>query len=162
MSTTPTWLTGEHLTLLPPAMRDRDDLAYLVQEAEREVISHYTRRREDVRFRVSAVVANLEDGVEHLRDTTRDAIVFLRYYEEDPSDIDTSDPQRQKFVDAMRREVAGVVKHMAETESHQQGVTSKSQGSKSISYASGRPSRLPPDFGRYLKPFDLRPRNTHI
>jgi len=158
----PTWLTGDHLTLLPPSIRDRDDLKYLVNEAEREVISHYTRRRQDIRFRVSAVVADLEDGAEHLRDTTRDAVVFLRYYKEDPSDIDTSDSQRQKFVDAMRQEIAGVVKHMAETEGQSQGVTSKSQGSKSISYASGRRQRLPPDFGRHLKPFDLRPKTTHI
>lgn len=157
----PTWLKGD-LKLLPPSIRTRDDLAYLVEEAEREVISHYTRRRQDIRFRVSAIVADLKDGVEHLRDTTRDAVVFLRYYKEDPEDIDTSDPQRQKFVDAMRREIADVVKHMAETEDQQHGVTSKSQGSKSISYSSGRVDRLPPTFGRHLKPFDLRPRNTHI
>jgi hypothetical protein len=141
---------------------DKADLSYYINEAEREVLQHYTRRREDVRFRVSAVVAEVKDGVEHIRDTTRDAVVFLRYYKEDPSNIDTSDPQRQKFVDAMRREIAGVAEYMAGQQGRTQGVTSKSQGARSVSYSSGRVSRFPPDFGRYLNPFDLRPKTTHI
>ena len=157
-----TWLTSDDFSLLHPSVRDRNELEWLLNEAEREVLQHYTRRREDIRFRVSAIVADLEDGVEHLRDPARDAVVFLRYYKDDPSDIDTSDPQRQKFVDAMKREIAGVVKHLADVQDQTHGVTSKSQGSKSISYSQGRVDRLPPTFGRHLKPFDLRPRNTHI
>lgn len=157
------WLTGEHIgDLLPPGIVGREDLKYLIGEAEREVIQHYTRRRESIRFRVSAIVADLDDGVEHLRDPQRDAVVFLRYYKEDPANINTGDPQRQKFVDAMRREVAGVVKHMAQTDEQKHGVTSKSKGAKSVSYEGGRVDRLPRDFGRYLKPFDIRPRNTHV
>lgn len=156
------WITGTHYDLLPPRLRSAEKTDYLVEKAEQEVISHFTRRREDIRFRVGAVVAEVKDGVEHIRDTTRDAVVFLRYYKRDPEDIDTTDPQRQKFVDAMRREIAGVVEYMAEQDDRRQGVTSESKGSKSVSYSTGRVSRLPPDFGRHLKPFDLRPRTTHI
>jgi hypothetical protein len=158
-----TWLTSDlWQKYLPPRFHERDDATYLVNKAEREVIQHYSRRRESVRFRVSAVVADLDDGIEHLRDPSRDVIVFLRYYKEDPDNIDTSDPQREKFVNAMRAEVAGVVEHMTETSDQRQGVTSKTQGSKSISYEGGRVETLPPTFGRYLNPFDLRPRNSHI
>lgn len=158
-----TWLTSDLWDeYLRPGLADRQDIAYLVRKAEREVIQHFTRRREDIRFRVTAIVADLEDGVEHLRDPSRDAVVFLRYYKDDPDNIDTSDPQREKFVEAMRWEIAGVVEHMADTDDQRHGVSSKSQGSKSISYEDGRVERLPPDFGRHVKPFDLRPRNSHI
>jgi len=158
-----TWLTSDLWPeYLPPDFHERDDAPYLVNKAEREVIQHYSRRRESVRFRVSAVVADLDDGIEHLRDPSRDVVVFLRYYKEDPANIDTSDPQRKKFVDAMRHEIAGVTEHLAETSDQTQGVTSESKGAKSVSYASGRTHTLPPTFGRFLKPFDLRPRNTHI
>lgn len=158
-----TWLTSDlWQKYLPPRFHERDDATYLVNKAEREVIQHYSRRRESVRFRVSAVVADLDDGIEHLRDPSRDVVVFLRYYKEDPEDIDTTDRQREKFVEAMRAEVAGVVEHMVETNDQRQGVTSKTQGSKSISYDGGRVETLPPTFGRYLNPFDLRPRNSHI
>lgn len=157
------WLTSDiWQDYLPPGFYERDDATYLVNKAEREVIQHYSRRRESVRFRVSAVVADLDDGIEHLRDPSRDVIVFLRYYKEDPKDIDTTDRQREKFVEAMRWEIAGVVEHMVETDDQREGVTSKSQGSKSISYDGGRVETLPPTFGRQLKPFDLRPRNSHI
>jgi len=159
------WLTSNHWDpLLHPDIRTTADstLLYLIDKAEREIVQHYTRRRESLRFRVSAVVADVDDGIEHLKDPQQDAIVFLRYYKEDPADIDTSDEQKQKFVDAFRREVASLVEHMAETEDQKHGVTSKSQGSKSISYEGGRVDELPPTFGRYLKPFDLRPRNAHI
>jgi len=158
-----TWLTSDLWPkYLPPGFPNREDATYLVNKAEREVIQHYSRRRESVRFRVSAVVADLDDGIEHLRDPSRDVIVFLRYYKEDPDNIDTSDPQRQKFVDAMRAEIAGVAEHLAETSEQTQGVTSESKGAKSVSYESGRTHTLPPTFGRFLKPFDLRPRNSHI
>jgi len=158
-----TWLTSDlWAQYLPPDFHERDDAPHLVNKAEREVIQHYSRRRESIRFRVSAVVADLDDGIEHLRDPSRDVIVFLRYYKEDPDKIDTSDPQREKFVDAMRAEIAGVAEHLAETAGQTQGVTSKSKGAKSVSYASGRTHTLPPTFGRFLKPFDLRPRNSHI
>ena len=157
-----TWLTSSDYSLLHPSVRDRDDLSYLIEQAEREIIQHYSRRRESIRFRVSAIVADLDDGIEHLRDPSRDVVVFLRYYKEDPDDIDTSDPQREKFLEAMRREVAQLVEHKVDTEDQRHGVASKSQGSKSISYESGRVDRFPPGFGRYLKPFDLRPRNSHI
>jgi hypothetical protein len=157
------WLTGEHIGgLLPPDIVGREDLGYLIGEAEREVIQHYTRRRESIRFRVSAIVADLDDGVEHLQNPQRDAVVFLRYYKKDPANINTGDPQRKKFVDAMRREIAGVVKHMVETEEQTRGVTSKSKGAKSVSYDGGDVDTFPPGFGKYLKPFDLRPRNTHV
>ena len=158
-----TWLTGEDLSVyLPLKIRNRDDLAYLVSKAEREVIAHFTRRRQDVRFRIDSLVADVKDGTDHLRDIERDAVVMLRYYKDDPEDIDTSDPQRQKFVDAMKAEIAGVIEHMVETEGQTEGVTSMSQGSKSISFDSGRTELFPPTFGRHLKPFDLRPRSTHI
>lgn len=157
----PTWI-DKGTDLLPPDVVLRDDFTYLAEKAEREVIQHYTRRRESVRFRVSAVVADFDDGVEHLRDPQRDAVVFLRYYKEDPADIDTSDAQKQKFVDAMESEIASVIEHMIETEDHTRNVTSESIGSKSVSYGDKDSPELPPRFGRYLKPFDLRPRNTHI
>jgi hypothetical protein len=157
------WLTSDiWQDYLPPGFYERADAAYLINKAEREVIQHYSRRRESVRFRVSAVVADLDDGIEHLRDPSRDVIVFLRYYKEDPEEIDTTDRQREKFVEAMRWEIAGVVEHMVETDDQREGVTSKSQGSKSISYDGGRVETLPPTFGHQLKPFDLRPRNSHI
>lgn len=157
------WLSSQDWQdYLPPSIRSRDDVGYLVTKAEREVIAHYTRRREDVRFRVESLVSDLKDGTDHLRDVQRDAIVFLRYYKDDPDTIDTSDPQRQKFVDAMKAEIAGVVEHMVETEGQKEGVTSMSQGSKSISFDSGRKELFGPTFGRHLKPFDLRPRSTHI
>jgi hypothetical protein len=157
------WLSSSDFQYyLSPSIRTRDDVEYLVTKAEREVIAHYTRRRADVRFRIESLVSNVKDGTDHLHDVQRDAVVFLRYYKEDPNEIDTSDPQRQKFVDAMKAEIAGVVEHMVETEGQKEGVTSMSQGSKSVSYDSGRRKRLPPTFGRHLKPFDLRPRSTHI
>lgn len=159
----PKWLTSDlWQDYLPHAIIAREDATYLVNKAEREVIQHFTRRREGIRFRVSAIVADLEDGVEHLRDPARDALVFLRYYKDDPDNIDTSDPQREKFIEAMRWEIAGVVEHMVETEDQTNGVSSKSQGSKSISFEDGDVERLPKGFGRHLKPFDLRPTTTHI
>ena len=158
-----TWLTVDKWDdYLPTNITDRGDIRFLVSEAERELIQHYTRRKKDVRFRVEAVVSEVLDGTEHLRDTQRDTVVMLRYYKDDPEDIDTSDPQRQKFVDAMKAEIAGVIEHMVETEGQTEGVTSMSQGSKSISFDSGRTELFPPTFGRHLKPFDLRPRSTHI
>jgi len=147
---------------LPGHILDRNDAGFLVKEAEREVIAHYTRQKEDVRFRVSAIVSKVRDGTEHLRDVERDAAVFLRYYKEDPADLDTSDPQQQRFLDAMRAEIAGVVRHTVSQEDRRQGATSMSQGSKSISFEDGKVARFPPDFGRHLKPFDLRPKSTHI
>jgi hypothetical protein len=160
----PDWLTSDVWDeYLPPSIIGREDATFLVNDAEREVIQHYTRNREDIRFRVGAIVADLNDGIEHLRDTTRDAIVFLRYYDaEGASAIDTSDTDRKRFVEAMRAEIAGVVRHKVETEDQREGVTSQSQGSKSVSYAGGRVHNFPPTFGKYLKPFDLRPRTTHI
>jgi len=139
------------------------DIRFLVSEAERELIQHYTRRKKDVRFRVEAVVSEVLDGTDHLRDTQRDTVVMLRYYDDGgPEQIDTSDPQRQRFVDAMRSEVAAVVRHYVEHEDRKDGVTSQSQGSKSISYESGDIDRFPDRFGSYLQPFDLRPKTTHI
>jgi hypothetical protein len=158
-----TWLDQTHLdSLLSPTVRARDDLDYLANKAEREVIAHYTRRREDVRFRVDSITADATDGTGHLNDTTRDAVVLLRYYKADPNNIDTSDPQRQQFVDAFRAETAGVIEHMAETESREAGIASRSQGARSVSYDTSAPELLPPGFGRHLKPFDLRPRSAHV
>jgi len=112
---------------------------------------------------VEAVVSEVLDGTDHLRDTQRDTVVMLRYYDEGgPEQIDTSDPQRQRFVNAMRSEVAAVVRHYIEHEDRKDGVTSQSQGSKSISYESGEIDRFPDRFGSYLQPFDLRPKTTHI
>ena len=159
-----TWLTGGELEeYLPPTIFGRDDLTFLINEAERELIQHYTRNREDIRFRVEAIVADLQDGTEHLESVQQDAVVMLRYYDpEGPSAIDTSDRDRQRFVDAMRAEIAGIVRYRVEREDQKHGVTSRSVGSKSVSYEGGRVERFPPTFGRYLKPFDLRPKTTHI
>jgi hypothetical protein len=160
----PTWLTvDEWDDYLPTNITDRGDIRFLVSEAERELIQHYTRRKKDVRFRVEAVVSEVLDGTEHLRDTQRDTVVMLRYYDPGGLDeIDTSDPQRQRFVDAMRSEVAAIVRHYDEQEGRKEGVTSQSQGSKSVSYESGDIDRFPDRFGSYLQPFDLRPKTTHI
>jgi hypothetical protein len=100
------------------------------------------------------------DGVEHLYDEQRRTVVMLQYYKPDPSDIDTTDEQKQRFVDAMRAEIAGLVEYMVETEGQEENIALESRGSRSKSYKGYK--RLPKGFGRHLQPFDLRPRVTHI
>lgn len=146
----------------PPSIIARDDLTYLVNKAERELVQHYTRQKKDVRFRIGAIVSEVQDGTDHLRDSQRETAVFLRYYKPTAEEVDTSDTQKKRFVGAMRAEIAGIVEHWVDQEGRSQGVTSKSEGSRSISFEDGDVRRLPDGFGRYLEPFDLRPKTTHI
>jgi len=147
---------------LPGDVRPREDLDFLVSEAERQLVQHFTRRKEDVRFRVGAIVDDMGDGTDHIDDIGRDTAVFLRYYKPKAANIDTSDDERRRFVEAMRTEIARLVRHKAEHDDRQEGVTSVSQGSRSVSYESGQIRELPKGFGKALQPFDLRPKSIHI
>jgi len=156
-----TYLSGVETEYLPVSILERQDYPYLVKKAQREVVQHYTRRRKDVIHRVSGLLdPHNMDGVEHLYDKQRRTVVMLQYYKNDPGDIDTTDEQKRRFVDAMRAEIAGLVEYMVETEDQQENVDRESRGSRSKSYKDYK--HLPQGFGRHLQPFDLRPRVTHI
>jgi citrate lyase beta subunit len=155
------YLQGVETEYLPQSVLEREDYRYLAKKAQREVVQHYTRRRKDVIHRVSGLLdPHNMDGVEHLYDEQRRTVVMLQYYKPDPSDIDTTDEQKQRFVDAMRAEIAGLVEYMVETEGQEENVDREARGSRSKAYSSYK--RLPKGFGRHLQPFDLRPRVTHI
>ena len=152
---------------LPPAIIDRADFDFLRAKAEREVISHYTRKRKDMLYRISGLLDTvLRRSVQHLLDPQRRVAVMLQWYKDDASEVDESDPEQAKFLDAMRAEIAEHVEHLAQQ--YEPGgtrddreVQSQSRGARSVSYF-GERTDLRSGFGSYLQPYDLRPKTTYI
>ena len=147
---------------LPTSVLSDGDIDFYVQQAERDVIAHYTRTTLRTPMMPTSAFHD-QPGAEHLLDPNTDRKVYLRYYQDDAADIDESDTDEAAFLDAMRATIAEVALHRMSQADRTEGVVSESQGSRSVTYTDdARVQKMPTGFDRYLKPFDLRPASTYI
>jgi len=156
-----------HLALLPVGMRRSTELEDLAPEVEQDVLNHYTRRQHDMRYTVLQPVSAPPVGVAarptfvftprgYATDIGNGALVYLAGYTADSSDA-LCDPNLRN---ALRREVADVLKWRLAQLSHDVGVASVSgQGGVTKSYREHADDPFPPHFGRWLKAYDTRPPN---
>jgi hypothetical protein len=139
---------AECASLLPPDLRrDGDTLTDLARSAEADVVGHYT-----LPFTLdSALPAPLLPDVVTLTDGRR---VGLAGYKEDAALASLP------FRNAMRREIADVIVWRRAQWDRKPGVKSETKGDpvQSVTY-NDRVAELvvPPGFGRWLRPFDVRP-----
>ena len=147
--------------LLPKTL-DRDDIAYQAKQAERDVIAHYTRTETTTPLMAASMYEG-DDGLEHLFDPTATRAVYLRYYKADADDVDEGNADEAAFLDAMRATIAELIEHRISQAGRTEGVSLKTQGSRTVAFAKGgRVANFPNGFERYLKPFDVRPASTYI
>jgi hypothetical protein len=122
-------------------LRDDEDLASLAAGAEADTLAEYTR-------------PDGHDGATQLdAGMATERFVWLRGYTED------AEAAAPAFTAALRREIAGVIRWRAARMGKKAGLESESAGepATSKSYRADAEQALPPDFGRHLRPFTLRP-----
>lgn len=148
---------------LDATTRARSDIALLRTDAEAMVISHYRTQVRDTRFTATeyAGYRNVTGGLENLTDNYGDDEVRLRWYHEDAAQVGSSAAEL-RFLDAMRREIAAVIKHLAARRpdggAEERVIKSETRGRRSVTYADEAVTGgglLPEGFGSYLRPFDL-------
>lgn len=154
--------SDQDLTYLDATTRARSDIELLRREAEDIVIANYRRQVPDRRFTSASVLGEdtLTTGLENLSDNAGESKVYLQWYHEDADDVGAT-AQELLFLKAIRREIAAVVVHLASQRpdggSSERAIKSESRGRRSVTYAdNGATGEVPSNFGRYLKPFDLR------
>lgn len=150
-----------HIAMLPEGLAGDSDLANLAANVEAAVLAAYTV------FAGSGVDSSisiyqrsvLPEGSYELLDALGEGIgvfVCLRGFDPDPTLCESY------FAAAMRREIADALRwRWAQWRG---SMTSASEGKKdsSKSYRRDTTDRLPPDFGSWLRPWDVRPIPTNI
>lgn len=156
--------------MLPAAITGRGDIAVLASECEADLIAHYTRNTPDRRY---TGLGSWPSGVvvgEPTPSEDNERQVYLRYYKADASDVSDSAADEVAFMAAMGRELASLIRHRA-SQRNEDGaptpsVVSERRGMRSVTYAEGSTAfaiaSYPKGFGRYLKPFDLRPKTYAV
>lgn len=131
----------EHLALLPPALRDHEDIANLAATAELLVVQAYTREEDHA----GAVAIDVGTAAERF--------VWLRGYAVDPAGAVPA------LAAALRQEIAGVIRWQAARGAKKAGLESESAGDPATSktYRADAEEALPPGFGAFLRPFAIRP-----
>lgn len=142
------------LQLLPKAVRSDEDLSVIAADCEADIIAAFTAElqganalREDL-----ASVALVPTGAYAL-DVTNGVYVFLRGYHPTPESC------AALLREALRREIASLIPFrreqwrtakLTQTESAQ-------DGTKVVSYRDDKNRQFPESFGRFLRPYDIRP-----
>lgn len=139
-------ITGEpnDLLFLPRALRDDEDLEAIAVRAETELLAHYTRSSE---FALDEATA-LDDGRTY---------VCLRGYTEDADEC-----QDIRLVRALRIEIGDVMRWGWKRWGKDPMLRSDSKQGSGVSYRDDAESRLPPDVGHHLRPWDVRPVYTGL
>lgn len=132
------------LQLLPRALRDDEELEALAVRAEAEVLAYYTRSSEVAIEDATA----LDDGRTY---------VCLRGYTEDATDCEDA-----RLARALRLEIADVMRWWWRRWGKEALLASDSKQGSGVSYRDDAESRLPPDLGAHLRPWDVRPVYTGL
>lgn len=148
-----------HLALLPPEMREAQDLADVAAEAEADVINVFTKRTPDLRY--TALQPAVGDGAPTVllysdRQATMigdQLYVFLHGYQED-ADHASVDPD---FKVAMRRAIAEVIKWRLRRWSQDLAVQSEgNRDGMSRSWRDSAEDPFPKGWSRWLREYDTR------
>lgn len=131
-----------HLLLLPEAIRAASELPEVAEQAEADVLGAHSG------------TYCYEDAVELSDDSG--VYVYLRGYAEDAADA----PAR--LVAALRAEIADVIRWRLARSRRDPNVDSESAGERSTTYREDAEHAFPPDFGRRLRPFLVRPRGSYV
>jgi len=139
-----------HLALLPAEVRSLSDLENLVARAEAEILSFFTLTAQEVAFTVRDSGRTRTE----LLDGSGDGIgiyIYLKGYDLDPDDAEAN------FATAFRREISGAITWLIEWDRNDRSIASEGDGiGKSRTYRTDATDPLPPDFPRFLQPFDSR------
>lgn len=156
------YFTSSHdATYLDSATQARSDIALLRTDAEAAVIAYYRRSVPDMRWTHGLGSDDIETGLENLQPSAGDTQVYLRWYHADADDVGAS-AQELIFLDSMRREIAGMIQYLASRRpiggASERAVKSETRGRRTVVYSDSQSeTEYPAGFGRYLKPFDIRP-----
>lgn len=134
--------------LLHPEARTSNELQYVVDRVEWEVIDYYKQR--DMQ---SLATYDSFFRYEFGRDPRQEVKVrLIGYDEEEPLE---SDPH---LLEALRRTVADIASWVLRNEENAQGVTSQSQGNRSVTYSGSVPTwrEWPNGWSTNLHNFDAK------
>ena len=149
--------------LLPTDVSSRTDLQRLAEEAEAELIQHYTREPLDRRGTSSHYHNSVVTGYENLTSQDTALTVYLRYYKVDADELTTTD--EIAFRTAMRRAIGAFIRVKAAQDDVDPMVSSKSRGRRSEAYralADSFEGSIPKSVTKWLRPYDKRPRTFVI
>lgn len=149
--------------LLPADVQCRSDLAFLASGAEAELIAMYTREEPDYRGTALDGARGIVTGYENLTSSTSDPRVYLRYYKADADELTSAD--ELKFLTAMRRAIAALIRVRASQEDLDPLVRSETRGRRSVTYWAGANSldgNIPRSVTKWLRPYDARPKTFAI
>ena len=156
------FLSGNDVAYLDATTIGRGDIGRLRTDAEAFVLAQYRRAAPDRRFTHQMAQDDITTGLENLSPTEGDTSVFLRWYHADAGDVGAT-ADELLFLDAIRREIARMIVHMASLRpaggGSSRSVKSETRGRRKVEYseASSSGTDFPESFGSYLKAFDIRP-----